>query len=150
MKAKYDIARLHKDCLAWCENPQWKPWMVEMGLILITDHNQFFYFSVSGECFSSLSKNGATNDSFYFAHFIGLDVESYRIPEIDRDQAVRDYLAGIPEGGELVDGWVKKTNPEPQKVIIWAVKGDDTVWLVDTQGKSNPLAYAFLRLDLRE
>ena len=141
-KSRYDIARLHKDCIAWCENPQLKPWMVEVGLKIERyalgriEINNGIRYQVA------ISKPHDDLQILEFAHFIGLDVESYCLPQMTRDEAVRDYLDSIPEGGELVDGFTKAWNFG----IVLARKGGLSLELI-VENDVDPLAYTFLRLD---
>lgn len=153
MKAKYDIARLHADCVAWCENPQWKPWLKSLEAFVYICDTFFLRINVSQKQLAVIPRKFTEHTSssavLLFAELAGLDIEQYRIPEIDRDQAVRDYLASIEEGAPLWEGseWVKETDGG----CIRANNKYASQFLVAHEGKIVwELAYTFLRLDLRE
>jgi hypothetical protein len=146
MKQQYDIARLHKDCLAWCENPSFHPWMANAEVVRLKRH--YHEVVINGSIVAALDAINRLNPYLImaFAQFIGLDVESYRIKQMTRDEAVRDYLDSIPEGGELVDGWVKYTVNE----IVYAITNSEMHWLVRVGECTFSFAYTFLRLDLHD
>jgi len=148
MKQQYDIARLHKDCLAWCENPSFHPWMANAEVVRLKRH--YHEVVINGSIVAALDAINRLNPYLImaFAQFIGLDVESYRIKQMTRDEAVRDYLDSIPEGGELVDGWVKEIRIIlSPSYSIRAKKDGNGLWLQDSAGDVNQIAYTFLRLD---
>jgi len=152
MKAKYDLERLHADCLKWCEKPVFLPWQERWGLLwedlgwVLKDghgkHRAFIYHMPDEEEDSNL----------YFAHLIGLNVESYRIKETYKS-AVERYLSTIPEGQPLWEGspFTKQTyllSPP----VIWASYLENKAhfhltgeWMDDAQ--SWFCSYYFLRLD---
>jgi len=150
MKAKYDITRLHSDCLKWCEKPVFLPWQERWGVLwedlgwVLKDgqgkHRAFIYHMPDGEEDSNL----------YFAHLIGLNVESYRIKETYKS-AVERYLSTIGEGQPLWEGSpMKIQNGKYTTTARFHDVWDDLIlcdsnWTDDSQGWV--LSYYFLRLD---
>ncbi len=150
IEQKYDLKRLHADCLAWCENPELKPWMVEMGVDLQRKKLSWHYDS-NGILISMLPfeiLNPLENVHVVkFAHFIGLDIEAYSKPRLTHKEAVERYLESVPEGGELIPGWVKETIFDGS---VWAINGNVKNEMYGGSIYSYKLNYYFLRLDLKE
>ena len=149
MKAKYDIQRLHNDCLAWCQNPVWKPWQKKYALQKCDG-----YLRIEDEALNRLGilylnlNNDNYGQTHQFAHLIGLNVESYRIKETYKS-AVERYLSTIGEGQPLWEG-----SPFYRKGIHAQMRGDLFVTTInhgnaweDTCLKWKE-SYYFLRLDL--
>lgn len=155
-KLSYDVKRLHEDCLEWFKAPRFEPWQIECGWVVERTA------SLKEPCYHIRDEDRQTVASYNLgqkfdnfreimsiAKVIGLDIEAYRLPEIDRDQAVRDFLATIPEGGELVGEWVKKT--EFGGNIAAEISGyPETAIMLCYGGKVSRFAYTFLRIDQRE
>ena len=147
MKSKYDIKKLHNDCLEWCENPVFPyPWQWKH----VFSDNQIFD-SEGNVCAVIATRSEQQDVEFMceFAHLIGLNVESYRIKETYKS-AVERYLSTLKEKEPLWEGallvkWSKDG-------IIYAFcnhKEIFTLWQDiwnDTEYRCR-IAYEFLRLD---
>jgi hypothetical protein len=164
IESKYDLKRLHADCLAWCENPQWKPWMKVAGLRVVDTGLNLEIHNPDDTFRMVLYKGGGLDiQTMNFAHFIGIDIESYRFPKMTHKEAVESYrfpkmthkeaveryLASVPEGGELIPGWVMKTTRDEITALAMGRVGE--VVLYEFSKKADyKLPYYFLRLDLKE
>jgi hypothetical protein len=105
MKAKYDIQRLHNDCLAWCENPIFPyPWQEVWNLVWELTYWKLkdgrgskaaIIFHMYGDIDQDVT--------LHFAYLIGINIESYRIKET-RLGAVKRYLDSLSEGDPLWEG----------------------------------------------
>jgi len=120
MTAKYDIKRLHADCLKWCEKPVFPyPW--QHTYKLKRNFNDFLIISLTDDRLAILDPRQGEQvweTVCEFAHLIGLDVESYRIKETYKS-AVERYLSTIGEGQPLWEGsgLLKKTTLYAPPVI---------------------------------
>jgi hypothetical protein len=148
IESKYDLKKLHADCLAWWENPTFKPWMNEIGINVSRGVTRAIIESRT-KCFASMSRSHDENafEVFEFAHFIGLDIEAYRFPKMTYKEAVERYLASVPEGGELIPGWRKEADEDWS---VWAVNDATKHEVYHPVHSDYKTAYYFLRLDLKE
>lgn len=81
LSEQYNFASLHLACLAWCDNPAWKPWRTSHWALQKED-GWLFTIRYRGAIINALAEKLVNNDReelLEFAHLIGLDVESYRI-----------------------------------------------------------------------
>jgi len=102
---KFDIERMHRDCLEWCESPVWKPWQnYEL-------YDKDCRYSIQGqddELFAGIHYSyGETlpQSICEFAHLIGIDVESYRKEAAEPEKEIETIDA---EAHEILigKGWV--------------------------------------------
>jgi len=102
---KFDIEKLHRDCLEWCESPVWKPWQnYEL-------YDKDCRYSIQGqddELFAGIHYSyGETlpQSICEFAHLIGIDVESYRKEAAEPEKEIETIEAEAHE--ILIDkGWM--------------------------------------------
>jgi len=101
----FDIERMHRDCLEWCESPVWKPWQnYEL-------YDKDCRYSIQGqddELFAGIHYSyGETlpQSICEFAHLIGIDVESYRKEAAEPEKEIETIDA---EAHEILigKGWI--------------------------------------------
>jgi len=107
---KFDIERMHRDCLEWCKNPVWKPW--QRTYKVVRHHNDFLIVDrQGGDRLAILDpKLGGQDEETIceFAHLIGLDVESYRKEAVPESKPEKEIEAIEQEAHEILigKGWV--------------------------------------------
>jgi len=107
---KFDIEKLHRDCLEWCKNPVWKTW--QDGLILKAYKSVYCIIyktnDDSGDNVAVITKEmkyAKPNKVCVFAHLIGIDVESYRKEAAEPEKEIETIDAEAHE--ILIDkGWI--------------------------------------------
>jgi hypothetical protein len=115
--------------------------MVEMGLVI---RDRGTNYEVEGRTLWKNFELMPHKVLMHVAHFIGLDIEQYRVPKMTHKEAVKKYLESIPLGGELIPGWVKR----PSNVLgTMALYKNNTVQNLENNYLTS---YYFLRLDQKE
>lgn len=153
MTPKYNLKDLHAACIKWAENPVF-PFHWQQNFEV---YKSFEEYAIRGKHNSHLVRLSTELVPFHeestiqFAHFIGLDVEAYRIKETYHT-AVTRYLSTLEEGDTA---W-------PDSLFI-VYKSENSAWVkhprhdsrvivsMDTWGGDSPYwmtAYYQLRLDL--
>jgi len=94
---KFDIERMHRDCLEWCKNPVWKPWQKDYTLRRTNTQYQIHDYAKNLLAILSTAKKRFEPEIVCeFAHLIGLDVESYRKEAAPEPDSVA--LSGLLKG----------------------------------------------------
>jgi len=134
---KFDIERMHRDCLEWCKSPVWKPWQNDYKTVRIGTFCRIE--DVTGNCKAVLhdrlvSENTLT--TLEFAHLIGLDVESYR-KEAEPEKPAR--VKPSPEVAAQMIQWADAMEKEIDAQDLRTIRLECLKLAVANENGKNPI-----------